>query len=99
MTAGTAVFQLFLDRVELGRVLLRVNHHAFKGVDRPEHLRIFCLDDVFFLVRLYVFSAAQREERPFLFCAHGHPNVRRHAIPLNHLLARRVVFRCGEAQS
>src|SRR5438094_10268057 len=81
----------FLYRFALRRILLRVNHDTLQRVDRPQRLWIFRLDDVFFFVWFRVVGVAQREECALLLCRHWNANIRRHAISLNDLLARRVV--------
>src|SRR6266567_69835 len=87
----------FLYRFALRRVLLRINHDTLQRVDRPQRLWIFRLDDVFLFVRFRTVGTEQREERALLLCRHWNANIRCHAISLNDLLARCVVFCRGKA--
>src|SRR5881296_3966961 len=85
---------LFLYRLCFRRVLLRVNHDALERIDCPQHLRVSRFDDAFIVLGLHISRISQREERTLLLGRHGNTNIRRHAITLNDLFARRVVFCC-----
>src|SRR6266480_5965408 len=90
---------LFLDRFGLGHVLLGVNHHAFEGVDRAQHLRVRGFDEILVFIRLNGIAAASRREKlPFLLSTHRNSNVWRHAVAVNVLLTRGVIFSGGKAQ-
>src|SRR5947208_16411064 len=92
MTKKKSRAPLFLYRFRFRGVLLRVNHDALERIDCAPHLGVLGLDDILFVLGFDISRVAQRKEGALLFCSHGNTNIRNHAIALNDLLARCVVF-------
>src|SRR5947199_419118 len=79
----------------------RVERDPLQYVLRPFQLRVMHAQNLLPLLLLQGLQsagAAPQEQGLFFFRGHGHDNVRRDAFLVNHLVARRVVFRRRQAQ-
>src|SRR5947208_12460923 len=85
---------LFL-RLAFRRIFLRLDHHAFDGVNRAQHLRI-ARTNLRFLVPDFGVAVARNEKGMLLFSRHWHCNIRRDSVPMDNLLTRGVVLRGGK---
>jgi len=90
---------LLLDRFGLGRVFAERKSSRLERVDRAQHLRVHAFNEIFIFVGLMVSPLLRATKSwPFLINAHWNSNIRRHAVAVNDLLARGVIFRGGKAQ-
>src|SRR5215211_1078316 len=87
---------LLLYRLRFRCALLRVNHYPLECVNGAQHLWIFGLDDIDFVLWLNASGIAQSIESALLFSGHADANIWRYAIALNDLSAGRVVLGRGK---
>src|SRR5438045_6677647 len=84
--------KLLFSSLALGRGFLRVDHHAFEGVNRAQHLRVARANLRFFVADFGV-AVSRNEKGVLLFSRHWHCNIRRDSVAVDDLLAGGVVLR------
>ena len=84
-----------------GRQPLAVKRDSFQQIHRSIELHIVRVANPFLIFRIKRFNAAHRalqENIALLFVAHRHDNIRRDAMFMNNLVARRIIFGRGQPQ-